>query len=100
MPEMGTANEVMESRLPLPAVVIELWTVSVAPNAGGVFTVACRLGGQKAGLTNPTVVVPAVGNQVQLCWGEKAIAIKQLCCGARSKLAPGEPAQVSTSVKL
>jgi hypothetical protein len=97
---MGTTKEVSESRLSGAPAIRGLLTLSWAPNAGGVATVAFRLGGHRAGLTDPAVAGPAIGNQVQLCCGEKEIVITQLCCGARSKVDPGETAQVSASVKL
>jgi hypothetical protein len=40
------------------------------------------------------------GNHGQLCCGENAIVMEQLCCGAREKFDPGVLAQLSCSVKF
>ena len=53
--------------------------------------------GHAEGATPPSELE---GSQGQLCCGENEIVIEQLCKGAKEKLAPGELAQLSCSVKF
>jgi hypothetical protein len=80
-PLMGTANAVRLSALT------------------GLFTVkaAVRGTGQADGGFPPSAVD---GNQGQLCCGENAIVMEQLCWGAREKDDPAGLAQLSCSVKF
>ena len=64
IPEIGTAKVVLESALEE----LGVFTLSMAPNAGGALTVALRLGGHCAGLTNVAWEMRlSAGIQVQLC---------------------------------
>src|SRR5579862_6230317 len=61
------------------------------------FNVAANGKGHEAGGSPPSAVE---GSQGQLCCGENAIVMVQLCCGLRLNAAPGELAQLSCSVKF
>src|ERR1700749_3221989 len=80
-PEIGTAKAVRLSAL--------TWVLTVK--------VAFKGYGQADGAIPPN---DGDGSQGQLCCGENEIVIEQLCSGAREKVAPGELAQLSCSVKF
>jgi hypothetical protein len=78
---MGTANAVLLSAL------VGLLTVKLALKGNG----------QSDGGSPPNAVD---GNQGQLCWGENAMVMVQLCWGARENVDPAGLAQLSCSVKF